>query len=280
MKIKYALCIALMFVINAVAMAQQFTVGSFNVRNDNPGDLGNLWSQRKEVVANLLRFHKFDVFGTQEGKKNQIDDLCQLLPEYAQYGRGRDDGRSAGEHSSIFYKRDKFKLLDKGDFWLSEKPDQPGLGWDATCCNRICSWVYLQDVKSGKKFYFFNAHYDHEGKVARLESSKLVLKKIKEIAKNAPVIFTGDLNGNHQSEWYLALKDGGLLVDTYNQVKFPYINNSSFNGWGKQLDGNEIIDHVFVSKHFQAKRWGLLTDTYRGKFVSDHFPVLVDLEMN
>jgi endonuclease/exonuclease/phosphatase family metal-dependent hydrolase len=279
MKIKCLLCIALMFAVNAVATAQQFTVGSFNVRNDNPGDLGNLWSQRKEVAANLLRFHQFDVFGTQEGKKNQIDDLSQLLPEYAQYGRGRDDGRSAGEHSSVFYKRDKFKLLDKGDFWLSEKPDQPGLGWDATCCNRICSWVYLQDLKSGKKFYFFNAHYDHEGKIARLESSKLVLKKIKEIAGNQPVIFTGDLNGNHQSEWYLGLKEGGLLADTYNQVKFPYVNNSSFNGWGKQLDGNDIIDHVFVSKHFRAKRWGLLTDTYRGKFVSDHFPVLVDLEM-
>ena len=279
MKIKYTLLIALMVVVNTLTMAQQFTVGSFNVRNDNPGDVGNLWSQRKQVVANLLRFHQFDVFGTQEGKKNQIDDLIQLLPEYTQYGRGRDDGRSAGEHSSIFYKKDKFKLLDKGDFWLSEKPDQPGLGWDATCCNRICSWVYLQDVKSGKKFYFFNAHYDHEGKVARLESSKLVLKKIKEIAGNQPVIFTGDLNGNHQSEWYLGLKAGGLLADTYDQVKYPYVNNSSFNGWGKQLDGNDIIDHVFVSAHFHAKRWGLLTDTYRGKFVSDHFPVLVDLEM-
>ena len=279
MKIKYFLFIVLMLVVNTYTMAQQLTVGSFNVRNDNQGDVGNLWSQRKEVAANLLRFHQFDVFGTQEAKKNQIDDLSMLLPEYANYGRGRDDGQSAGEHASIFYKKDKFKLLDKGDFWLSEKPDQPGLGWDATCCNRICSWVYLQDVKSGKKFYFFNAHYDHEGKIARVESSKLVLKKIKEIAGNKPVIFTGDLNGNHESEWYLGLKAGGLLADSYFQVKYPYVNNASFNGWGKQLEGYDIIDHVFISKHFSPKRWGLLTDTYRGKFVSDHFPVLVDLEM-
>ena len=162
---------------------------------------------------------------------------------------------------------------------MSEKPDQPGLGWDATCCNRICSWVYLQEVKSGKKFYFFNAHFDHQGKIARVESSKLMLKKIKEIAGLQPVIFTGDLNGNHQSEWYLQLKNGALLSDSYDQVKYPYVNNSSFNGWGKQLDSDDIIDHVFISKHFSAKRWGLLTDTYRGKFVSDHFPVLVDLEL-
>jgi len=278
MKFKYILS-ALLFFYGTVAMGQQFTVGSFNVRNDNSGDVGNLWAQRKSIAANLLRFHQFDVFGTQEGKKNQIDDLSLLLPEFANYGRGRDDGQSGGEHSSIFYRKDKFKLLDKGDFWLSETPDKPGLGWDATCCNRICSWVYLQDLKSGKKFYFFNAHYDHEGKIARMESSKLVLKKIKEIAGNQPAIFTGDLNGNHQSEWYLSLKNGGLLADSFDQVKYPYVNNSSFNGWGKQLQGDDIIDHVFVSKHFNAKRWGLLTDTYRGKFVSDHFPVLVDLEL-
>jgi endonuclease/exonuclease/phosphatase family metal-dependent hydrolase len=279
MKIKYTLLTAFLFLYTTVAIAQQLTVGSFNVRNDNAGDVGNRWSQRKEVAANLLRFHQFDVFGTQEAKKNQIDDLIQLLPEYGQYGRGRDNGKAGEEHSSIFYRKDKFKLLQKGDFWLSENPDQPGLGWDATCCNRICSWVYLQDIQSGKKFYFFNAHYDHEGKIARMESSKLVLKKIKAIAGNQPAIFTGDLNGNHQSEWYLSLKEGALLSDTYNQVKLPYVNNSSFNGWGKQLSGYDIIDHVFVTKHFTAKRWGLLTDTYGGKFVSDHFPVLVDVEL-
>lgn len=269
----------LLFTFSCGAFAQTYIFGSFNVRNDNPGDIGNLWSQRKEVAANLLRFHQFDVFGTQEGKPNQIEDLSTLLPEYANHGAGRDDGKSAGEHSSVFYKKDKFKLLSKGDFWLSETPDKPGLGWDATCCNRIASWVQLQDVKSGKKFFFFNAHFDHEGKIARVESSKLMIKKIKEIAGNTPAVFTGDLNGNHESEWYLTLKNSGFLTDTYNQVKAPYVNNGSFNGWKTPKEGKDIIDHIFVTKGFTANRWGLLTDTYRGKFVSDHFPVLVEVTM-
>ena len=80
---------------------------------------------------------------------------------------------------AIFYKKDKFKVLASGDFWLSETPNKPGLGWDATCCNRICSWLYLQDKKSKKKFYFFNVHFDHQGQIARRESSKLILEKIK-----------------------------------------------------------------------------------------------------
>lgn len=257
--------------------AQQLIVGTFNLRYDNPEDEGNRWAQRGPIAANLLRFHQYDVFGTQEGLKNQIDDLGRFLPEFDHYGLGRNDGKDGGEHSAIFYRKDKFKLINKGDFWLSETPDKPGLGWDATCCNRICSWVYLQDLQSGKKFYYFNAHFDHQGKIARIESSKLVIRKIREIAKDTRAIFTGDLNGGQDSDWYLALAKSGLLTDTYTQVKFPYANNSSFNAWGKEVGGDEIIDHVFVTKGFKVQRWGLLTDTYHGKFVSDHFPVLVDV---
>lgn len=279
MKIKNLLTAALLLCISCGAYAQTYIFGTFNVRNDNRGDVGNLWEQRREYAANVMRFHQFDVFGTQEAKKNQIDDLSNYLPEYANHGAGRDDGQSGGEHSSIFYKKAKFKLLSKGDFWLSETPDKPGLGWDATCCNRIASWVQLQDIKSGKKFFFFNAHFDHQGKIARVESSKLMIKKIKEIAGNAPAVFTGDLNGDHESEWYLTLKNSGFLTDTYNQVEKPYVNNASFNGWGKQLDDLGVIDHIFVTKQFTAKRWGILTDTYRGKFVSDHFPILAEVTM-
>lgn len=257
--------------------AQKMIIGTYNLRNDNKGDIGNLWAQRAPVVANLLRFHQYDIFGIQEGFKNQLEDINTALPEYAHYGLGRDDGKDGGEHSSIFYRKDKFKLLKKGDFWLSETPDKPGLGWDATCCNRICTWVYLQELKTGKKFYYFNAHFDHQGKIARVESSKLVMRKIKEIAGNVPAVFTGDLNGDHQSEWYQTLAKSGFLTDTYAQVAHPYVNNSSFNAFGKDIDGYGIIDHVFVTKDFKASRWGILTDTYHGKFPSDHFPVLVEV---
>jgi endonuclease/exonuclease/phosphatase family metal-dependent hydrolase len=259
--------------------AQRMIIGTYNLRNDNKGDVGNLWAQRSAVVANLLRFHQYDIFGIQEGFKNQVDDINTALPEYAHYGLGRDDGREGGEHSSIFYRKDKFKLLKKGDFWLSETPDKPGLGWDATCCNRICTWVYLQDLKTGRKFYCFNAHYDHQGKIARVESSKLILQKIGEIAGTAPAIFTGDLNGGHETECYQILAKSVLLTDTYTQVSHPYENNSSFNGFGKAISASGIIDHVFVNKDFKADRWGILTDTYQGKYPSDHFPVLVEVTL-
>ncbi|RYF25526.1 MAG: endonuclease/exonuclease/phosphatase family protein [Flavobacteriales bacterium] len=278
MKIKVWLA-AVLFSVNAIsAKAQQITIGSFNIRYDNPGDAGNLWKDRAPVVSNLIRFHEFDVLGVQEALKNQLNDISSALPEYAVYGKGRDDGKDGGEHSAIYYKKDRFKLLKTGDFWLSETPDKPGKGWDATCCNRICSWVYLEDLQRKKKFYTFNVHFDHQGVVARVESSKLMLKKIKEIAGDAPVLLTGDFNGGRDSEWYKTLANSGAVVDVHETVKFPYANNSSANGF-RTPRGESVIDHIFMSKQFTASKWGILTDTYYGKFPSDHFPILAKVTL-
>jgi len=257
--------------------AQQLTIATYNVRYDNPRDTGNLWLNRAPVVAALIRFHDFDIFGTQEALKNQLDDISNALPQYNRYGAGRDDGKDKGEHSAIFYKKDEFNLLKKGDFWLSQTPEKPSLGWDATCCNRICSWVYLQHKKSGKKFYFCNAHYDHQGVLARKESSKLIQQKIKDIAGNEPVIFTGDLNGSHSSEPYQTIANSGILKDSYKEVKYPYANNASFNAFGATKNRADIIDHLFITNHFTVHKWGILTDTYHGKYPSDHFPVLAEV---
>jgi len=259
--------------------AQSITVGTYNLRYDNKGDSGNLWVNRAPVVAALIRFHDFDIIGTQEALDNQLNDLVTTLPQYARYGVGRDDGGSKGEHSAILYRKDRFELLDQGDFWLSPTPGKPTMGWDAKCCKRLCSWVYLKDKKTKKKFYFFNAHYDHEGKVARVESSKLVLEKIKTIAKGRPAIFTGDLNGGQDTECYQLIAKSGLLLDTYTLAPFPYANNGSFNEFGKRLVQDVIIDHVFVTAGIRASKWGVLTDSYKGRFPSDHFPVLVRVEL-
>jgi endonuclease/exonuclease/phosphatase family metal-dependent hydrolase len=257
--------------------AQSFIIGTFNIRYDNPRDSGNLWTDRKAYVASLIRFHDFDVFGTQEGLKHQLDDIQQQLPQYERYGIGRDDGQSKGEFSAIFYKKEKFELLKSGDFWLSETPDKPGFGWDARI-NRICSWVQLKDKVTSKTFFCFNVHYDHQGVVARRESSRLLLSKIQSISGKDPVILTGDFNGDHGSEWYQTIANSGIVKDSFREVKYPYVNNGSFQNFGRNFNANQIIDHIFISPHFSVKRWGVLTDSYSGKFPSDHFPVLAEIQ--
>lgn len=258
------------------SFTQTLIVGTFNLRYDNPGDTGNLWKNRAPVVASLIRFHQFDILGTQEGLRNQLDDLQKSLPEYAWYGVARDDGKIKGEHSAIFYKKDMFNVLDSGSFWLSEHPEKPGWGWDARN-NRICSWLKLQTKKDKKTFFVFNVHFDHRGVQAREESAKLMIQKIKNIATSQPVIFVGDFNGNHQSKWYQYISNSGIVKDALQEAEHPYINNGSFNSFITNNSFTYIIDHVFITSHFQVQRYGILTDTYHGKFPSDHFPVLVEL---
>jgi endonuclease/exonuclease/phosphatase family metal-dependent hydrolase len=271
-----SLVVLLTVLFTNAANSQQLIVGSFNIRYDNPGDTGNLWVNRSPICASLIRFHGFDILGTQEGLKNQLEDLQKQLPEYEYYGIGRDDGQSKGEHSAIFIRKERFRVLDKGDFWLSETPEKPGPGWDANL-NRICSWLKLEDKKLKKTYYVFNVHYDHQGIKARVESSKLILQKIKNIAGNKEVILTGDFNGNHQSEWYLEIEKSDKLKDVLFLTSNAYRNTGSFNSFKQNNPSKDVIDHIFVTKGFKVKRYGILTDTYHGKYPSDHYPVLAEL---
>lgn len=270
---KYYWLAAILLLFSASLTAQDIRIASYNLRYANKSDSGNLWEQRVPVISQLIRYHDFEIFGTQEGLRHQLDTLSARLPEYGWYGRGRDDGDAKGEHSAIYYKKLLFDLLDKGDFWLSQTPDKPGFGWDARF-NRICTWVKLRHKASKKVFFVFNAHYDHQGVQARVNSSVLILEKIKAIAGKSPAILTGDFNGDHQSDWYRSIANSGWLKDTYKLANSPYAPNGSFNNFGKGKQNDQIIDHIFVTAPFKVNSWAVLTDTYYGRFPSDHFPIL------
>jgi endonuclease/exonuclease/phosphatase family metal-dependent hydrolase len=250
-------------------------VASYNLRYNTPKDGINAWPNRKEMVKGLIRYHGFDIFGTQEVLRDQLNDLADMQ-EFAFLGKGRDDGKAAGEHSAIFYKKDRFNVLQSGDFWLSETPDKPSLGWDATCCNRICSWAKFKDQQTGKTFYFFNAHFDHEGVEARRQSGKLMVQKIKEIAKDAPVLFAGDLNSTPDTEQVQTITT--LLQDAYHvSATPPYGPVGTFNGFKLEAPLENRIDYVFVSKGVQVLKYGVLTDHQQQRYPSDHQPVVVNV---
>lgn len=256
--------------------ARRFRTATYNLRYENLRDAGNLWKDRLPAIAALVGYHGFDIMGTQEGLEGQLEGLSAALPGFSRHGIGRDDGRRAGEHSAILYRTDRFERLDAGDFWLSETPGRPGPGWDAIH-NRICSWVKLRDRSAGRDFHVFNAHFDHRGVQARIGSCRLVLAKLRETAGEGPAIFMGDLNGGRGSEWYLGLEVSGCIRDAHALAGSVYQPSGSFNGFRADEVQAEVIDHIFVTRHFEVDRWALLTDTYRGRFPSDHFPVTADL---
>lgn len=257
---------------------ETINIASYNLRYDNKGDGINAWPNRKEMVKGLIRFHEFDIFGTQEVLINQLHDVAELT-DFAFLGKGRDDGKEGGEHSAIFYKKDRFKVLKNGDFWLSETPDKPGKGWDATCCNRICSWAKFQDLNTKKEFYFFNVHFDHQGVEARRQSGILMVKKMKEIAGNSPTILTGDFNSTPETEQIKAIQT--LLNDSHEVTEQPiYGPEGTFNSFKFDAPMENRIDYIFVSKPIKVLKYGVLTDAKEQRYPSDHQPVVIKAIIN
>jgi endonuclease/exonuclease/phosphatase family metal-dependent hydrolase len=275
---KKTLSLVLLLWCSYQAFAQSMHVATYNIRQRNQVDTGNLWIDRKDKVCNLIKYHEFDVFGVQEAFKDQMDDMQKLLPKYAYVGLGRDDGKEKGEYSAIFYKKDRFKVIKSGTFWLSTTDtENPNKGWDAAL-PRICTWGVFEDLKNGKQFILMNTHFDHVGKIARKESAKLMLQKAKVLASNLPLIVMGDLNVDENDEAYFTLANSLSIQDTYELASIVYEPNSTFNGWGKSIKAKGRIDHIFVSKPFSVSKYGILTDTYFGKYPSDHFPVAVHMD--
>lgn len=246
------------------ALAVDFNVATYNLRQLNDGDNrnGDGWQRRCPVIAQLIRFHEFNIFGTQEGFKDQLEDLKSQLPGYDYVGVAREDGKEVGEHSAIFYDTAMFELLDHGDFWLSETPDKPGLGWDAACV-RICSWGKFRHKESGKEFQFFNLHLDHVGVTARIESVKLVQRKMKEFGLNLPTFLTGDFNVDQTHDMYAVLSSSDFLADSFTTAKFVYALNGTYNAYKTDGYTDSRIDHIFVSDNISVEKYGVLTDTYR-----------------
>ena len=297
---------ALVFAVAIAAFGQKaaFNIATYNIRQMNDGDVkaGNGWSVRAPHVAQLVQFHDFDIFGTQEGFKSQLEDLKSLLPGYDYIGVGRDNGADEGEHSAIFYDTQKFSVLDHGDFWLSETPEKPGLGWDAVCV-RICTWGHFRHNESGREFLYFNLHMDHVGKKARVESANLVKKRLTELGATLPMFLSGDFNVDQFSPSYAAIVEGELLDDSHDKAKMVYETTGTYNGYSAEKYTKSRIDHIFVSPQVEVLKYGILTDTYRtpvegetaqkeafapeeieltkykARTPSDHFPVKISVEI-
>ncbi|MDD2247540.1 MAG: endonuclease/exonuclease/phosphatase family protein [Proteiniphilum sp.] len=271
--------------ISAVSLPAQnkkkitLNVATFNLRMDTPSDGENAWLNRKEMVKGLIRFYDMDIVGTQEGFKHQLDDIVEL-DEYAYAGAGRDDGKDAGEHSAILYKKKRFEVLDKGNFWFSETPEVPGKGWDATCCNRICSWAKFRDRKSGKEFLVFNSHFDHQGREARKNSSLLLIDRIRKIADSTPAFVTGDFNATPEDEPIQIIYDSGKLKDAFLVTEQPpYGTTGTFNSFKPDAPMKGRIDYIWITPGITVKKYGTLNDIQYGRFPSDHFPVMIEAKL-
>ena len=262
--------------------ASRLRVMTFNIRFNNPNDGPNAWPERRDDVAALIRDSDLDVVGLQEALHDQIKDLEHRLPDFEWYGVGRDDGADGGEFVPIFYRRDRFAVLEATSFWLSETPDVPGTkSWDSSL-PRVTTRMRLKDRATGRIVIVYNTHFDHRGRDARAESAKLLLARIAAEAAGEPVILTGDFNTRMDSEPYrllaeksgetIPLRDSRLVSAT--PAEGP---NSTWNGF-EEIALNARIDFIFVGSGLDVRSHRTIDQRRAGdRFLSDHLPVLAEV---
>ena len=253
--------------------AQSLRVMTYNIRLDVKSDGINQWENRKEGVVSLIKNHKPDVFGIQEGLPHQVEYLSQQLKDYTMIGEGRDGG-GLGEYSAIYYHNKKVNLLKTETFWLSETPKKPSIGWDAAL-NRIVTMGVFSRIDSNEKIVIYNTHFDHMGSSARENSSQLILDHIKEngYSKNAIVVM-GDFNAEPNDAPIILFSKN--LDDPFSST-FSKNPIGTFNAFDLKSNLSKRIDYIFTKnvkvidyKHIHEK-------LANGNWPSDHLPVFIDI---
>jgi len=257
--------------------SQDLKVMTYNIRLSLESDKENSWDNRKQDALALMNYYHPDYFGVQEAVPQQMVDIKTNLKDYDYVGVGRDDGKNQGEYSAIFYDKNKLEVLKSGTFWLSETPEKPSKGWDAAY-NRVCTYALFKLKKSGKMFYAFNVHFDHVGNIARVNSSKLILEKIRELnTENLPLTLTGDFNLTDETEPIKIISKS--LDNAYYHSKKPHYGpKGTFTAFDVNTVPKERIDYIFV-KGFETETIRTINDRRENLlYPSDHFPILAKIE--
>ncbi|MBQ0006483.1 MAG: endonuclease/exonuclease/phosphatase family protein [Alistipes sp.] len=250
---------------------------SFNIRNShsNSDDGDNSWLYRKYATVKMIASLQPDIIGMQEVTGLQRAFLTDSLPGYAQYGLDRDSGLpdGDGESMSIFYRTDRFELVDEGTIWLSETPDTVSIGWDAACI-RTATFVQLIDKKNdGKILFFLNTHFDHVGAIARREEGKMLMKWIDErFTQGATMVLTGDFNSTVENE---ALQPLNENMNYARSTAAQTDNSGTYHAWGEIPEQKrQVIDHIYV-KGIVPMTYRVVNENYGVPYISDHYPILI-----
>lgn len=271
-----AACVAVLAGPVAAGEPGSFRAMSYNIRVDVPSD-DPTWVERRPHMAAQIAFVDPDLLGVQEAQPHMVEYLAERLPGYDRYGVGRDDGR-VGESATLFWKRDRFEPLRTETFWCSPTPDVPSKGWDAAY-PRTVTRVVLRDRRDGRLLDVRNTHFDHVGEVARERCAELVAAMDLAQVDGVPaeVVMMGDFNTGPGTPPYERIVASGLTdARTVSPVVFGPAG--TFNAFDIARDNDAVaIDHVFIGPGLAVERFGVLTDSFAGRVISDHFPVVVDL---
>lgn len=260
----------------ATARTTYLKVMSYNVRfaSESPP---NAWSDRLPLVLDRIRQHRPDLLGVQEPFWPQMRDLSVALPDYGWVGLGRQGG-ARDEFGAIFYRRDRFDVLDFDHFWLSDTPSVIGSTTWGNAYIRMVTWVKFRDRRTGTVVYHVNTHLDNKSDYARVRSAQLILERVRGFDPGAPVLLTGDFNAAAgASRTYDVLTGPDAFADTWTAAARRGPAYNTLGDWRPPVPDGTRIDWILARGPVRTL-WAEI-DTYQkdGQYPSDHFPIVANL---
>lgn len=274
--------------------AGDMVIMSFNIRYGTANDKENAWTMRKALVWNVIRNHRPDVIGIQEGLRFQLDEIRKRVPGYAEIGVGRNDGATKGEYTAILFRTARFRADEAGTFWLSDTPEKPGSKSWGNTIPRICTWAHFIDKQTHRSFYLYNTHLDHQSQPSRERSIELIAARIAARAhRNDPVLITGDFNASEDNP-VIRFAKGEIprasgaddrpitpmrFIDTFRAVHADAEQVGTFHGFHGGQSGPKI-DYVFADPNITVREAAILHDRTDGRYPSDHYPVIARINLS
>lgn len=248
---------------------------SFNLRCAN--DIYDSVKGRGVLMSAALEQYSADSFGVQEATNEWLNILSDNLGDEYAYVAQMRDGKSSSESSAVFYKKDKYDLIDSGTMWLSDTPDEFGSKYTLSFCPRVATWVVLQNKQTGKAYAHINTHLDHILESVRVKQVKVLENKINELkAMGYAVVCTGDFNTKQDADAYnemsKVLFDSKLIAESSDDGA-TYIN------YGRNALETRPIDFVFVSDNVKVNRYKIIDEKIDRMYLSDHAGLCVDIEI-
>lgn len=280
----------------SIALSVELEVMSFNIRFDKGTDGINNWNAksnpRKQRVFSVIHSHAPDILGVQEALDNQVADLRKALPKYGFIGKKQDNNTIRGEFSGIFYRTDRFVVVESDTFWLSETPDVPGSYYSeasGATSIRTATWAKLKDLKTARSYFVLNTHWYSNSRKSRRKSAALVRCRVEKHAGDLPLIVLGDLNANEQDAAFRTLCGNSIslpfrLLDSYRmshpkrQSPIRQGDEGTFHSFKGQSTGRRV-DYVLHCEAFRTTEATIEHANFDGAYPSDHYPVTATLHV-
>lgn len=251
---------------------------------DHKLDEVNRWPQRIPRIVALLEEMQPDILGVQELYTHQLNDLLPFIGNtYSFYSRACEDG----ELNGIFYRKDRFEVVDSHVWYMTSTPDVPS--------SETLTMLQLKDKKTGKLMAVFNAHLAFSKIDKREFQARFIAQQIQDYAEKMPVVFTGDLNTfpNRLDLEKLPFYDGdyihriltqGALSDAREMAVLGHLGPlGTFSNLPDSIEAFQgtgtpgvFLDHIYVSDGIDVLVHAVEPGTIDGHYPSDHLPVIID----